>query len=133
MGAVKKSEPVIRVAEFLRGINKEVRMAGTKGKRRGVATPEAKKHMTLREIRTLLGHPDPAKREAGKAMPLEAFADAIGSTRSTVWFWEQNRRPIPPKYEARIQALLINYAREHAQAGNGNGNGASAAEEKPTE
>ena len=57
--------------------------------------------MTLRDIRT---------RVFG--LSIVEMAKRIGTTRSTYWFWESEKRPMPDVFKAKMEALLATRSKE---------------------
>lgn len=98
MSAVRKSEPVITIEGFFGAKGVAIRM---KGQRRKVKDAQPAKEMTLGQVRKMLD------------LTIEQMAEAIGTKKSTYWFWEQGRRTMPEVFETRVQALVIKHSQAH--------------------
>lgn len=104
MNAVRKSEPIINLEGFFGAKGVAIRMKGQRIKKAKDATVTPAKTMSLKEVRVMLG------------LSIESMADAIGTKKSTYWFWEQGKRNMPDTFTTRVQALVIKHSKDHPTA-----------------
>lgn len=130
MNAVPTGEPIVTLASFFRQkgydmpkiVKKKLHRgrsgpAGRVRPKKRLDGPELPEQLTLRQFRE-----DVAK------LTLVQMADEIGAPKSTYWFWEQGNRPIPPRFQTRINGLVLKYAPQPAVVANGHTNGTTTEE-----
>jgi len=130
MGAVRMSEPVITLEGWFKGKGiKMPKIIGSKKrakakKQLGGPVGTLPEKMTLSDIRKKVAND-------GKGFTIQEMAEFLGTKKSTYFFWEKGDRPMPDKYRARVEALLVRHTQGRGEESvNGDG-GATEVKEAP--